>query len=175
MHAFFKASHAYKLFAFSKTNAHVLQEGRVPDEGAVAVALYVGCPFELGGIRMAGPDVTTLERFELLLRAKFVGLVGDWSAWALPWEKLPGSSSDHYASITENLRRRAEHEKMYSREVRICLRGQSEPDSCGLPRVSIHVTNLGKKTSQSSYEVILEFKKYNVTKQSKGNVKADKR
>jgi hypothetical protein len=44
--------------------------------GGVTIAGNVGCPLVLGCVGMAGADIFVLQRFELLLRTKFIGLEG---------------------------------------------------------------------------------------------------
>jgi hypothetical protein len=64
---------AHKIAGQTSADGHVLECGRVADEVAILIAGDIRLPFELGGICMAGADVTSLEGLELLGRAQFIG------------------------------------------------------------------------------------------------------
>ena len=53
-----------------------MQQRLVALIAGVGVARDVRRPLVFGGVRVARADVFVLQRFELLLRAEFVGLVG---------------------------------------------------------------------------------------------------
>jgi hypothetical protein len=66
------AAHSFHVRAH--TNAHVQHQTRVALKRGVGVAHNVGCPLMLGRVGVSGADIFVLQGFELLLRAKFVGL-----------------------------------------------------------------------------------------------------
>lgn len=65
--------HARLLAGLAQADAHVLQQRRVADKRRQRVARHVGRPLVLGRVGGSDANVARLERFELLLRAEFVG------------------------------------------------------------------------------------------------------
>lgn len=68
--------HPNLLHRHAHSDRHVVKKRRVALVAGVGVAGDIGGPLVLGGVCVAGSDVFVLQRFELLLGAEFVGLVG---------------------------------------------------------------------------------------------------
>lgn len=69
-----QTAHPRQFPALAQPDAHVLEQGRVPDIGCVAIPVDVGEPFKLCRVGVPGPNVTRLQLLELLLSTKFVRL-----------------------------------------------------------------------------------------------------